>query len=119
MQSQKQNFIRAIFFVLMAATIYAYVLYSVPGFRELFQGFGAELPTATRWLLDYYYAAAILLIGCIFLLVALIYSKITENHPLLQHLHFASSWYLAVSVASLVFLVVALYLPIFRLGAVV
>jgi len=118
-QMQKVNFIRAIILVLSSAAIYAYLLYSVPGLQELFQGFGAELPTATRWLLDYYPAAAILLIGSIILLVALIYSKMTENYPLLHHLDSASSWYFGVSAASIVFTIIAIYLPIFRLGAAV
>ena len=108
---------RAIIFALISAAIYVYLLYAVPAFRDLFQGFGADLPTVTRLLLDYYPVVLILLIGTIFLVVALVYSKTTNNYALLQHLDHASSWNLALSVACSVLAMIAVYLPIFRLGA--
>ena len=110
---------RAIVFALISAAIYAYLLYAVPAFRDLFKGFGAELPTVTRLLLDYYSVVMILLIGSIFLVVVLVYSKTTNNYALLQHLDHASSWNLGISVACCFLAMIAMYLPIFRLGAIV
>lgn len=74
---------------------------------------------ATRWLIDYYLGASVLLIGSILLVMALVYSKTTNNYPLLQRLDRAASWYLGISVACVFFAMIAAYLPIFRLGAVV
>ena len=110
---------RAIVFALIAAAIYAYLFYAVPAFRDLFKGFGAELPTLTRLLLDYYPVVLIFLTGSILLVVALVYSKTTNNYALLQHLDHASTWNLGVSVACCFLAMVAMYPPIFRLAAIV
>lgn len=113
------NYSRAIIFALISAAIYTYILYSVPAFRDLFQGFGAELPTATRWLLDYYHAVAIFLIGSILLVAALVYSKTTNNYPLQRNLERASNWDLGISVACALLSMIAVYLPVFRIGVAV
>ena len=110
---------RAIVFALISAAIYAYLFYAAPAFRDLFKGFGAELPTVTRLLLNYYPVVLILFISSILLVVALIYSRMTNNYALLQHLDHASSWNLGISVACCFLAMIAMYLPIFRLGAIV
>ena len=110
---------RAIVFALISAAIYAYLFYAVPAFRDLFRGFGAELPTVTRLLLNYYPVVLILLISSILLVVALVYSKTTNKYALLQQLDHASSWNLGISVACCFLAMIAMYLPIFRLGAIV
>jgi len=117
--SEPVSFARALVVTLVSAAIYAYLLVAIPSFRDLFQGFGAELPAPTRWLLQNYYAATILLVGSGVLLGLLIYSKIGGNDPLLQYLSRASTWCFMISAAFVLFVVIAIYLPVYKMGSVV
>jgi len=113
------SFARALIFTFVSVAIYAYLVVAIPSFRDLFQGFGAELPAPTRWLLQYYDAATILLVGSGVLLGLLIYSKIRGNDPLLQNLSRASTWCFMISVAFVFFALIAIYLPVFKMGSVI
>lgn len=89
----------------------AAIFFTVPAFRSIHQGFGVELPTLTRWLVDYY--------PCLFL-CAFIVPGIWAAWPDPARSGPAA----LVSGVLLCGLLIGmslfvLYLPIFRLGAAV
>jgi hypothetical protein len=102
----------------ISVAIYAAIYFSGAGFQELFQGFGAELPTLTRFFLNsYQYYGVLILIGLV-PCVSLLWSRnrpIAESNRLFKFViaNFGLSMFiLSVSVA-------AVYLPVYQLGTVV
>jgi len=91
--------------------VWAIAEFVVPQFASVYASFGAELPTATRWLLASYPYGFVLPV----LVVA-----VWAGWPKPASRGIAALVTGATSVALLVIsALIALYLPIFRLGAVV
>ena len=102
----------------LSAVIYMAIFFSGAGFKDLFQGFGAELPTLTRvFLASYQYFGVLILIGLVpcGLLLRNRKRPVIESNRLFR-LVFAS---FGISLFVLSASVAAAYLPIFKLGATV
>lgn len=113
-----RSLILPIILTAISALIYMAVFYYGGQMRELFQGFGADLPPLTRFFLaSYKYYGFLLLIG----LVPYIYDLPRGNRPAAnsrwqQGVAWASFW---LSTALFALSIVAAYLPIFQMGAIV
>lgn len=110
--------ILSVILTIISAVIYAAIFFIWPGFQDLFQGFGAELPLLTRFFLtSYQYYGVLILIGLIPCLSLLW----RQNRPVVESNRlfmlvvesFGLSWFL------LIVSVAAAYFPIFELGTVV
>jgi len=103
---------------IISAVIYALIFFSGAGFQDLFQGFGAELPTLTRFFsASYQYFGVLILIGLVPCL-SLLWNQnrpVAESNRLFRQV-FAS---FGLSLFLLSVSVTAVYLPVFELGAVV
>ena len=97
----------------------ALVFIAVPKFRELFRGFGADLPDMTQFLLDWRYLLWVLPVLAISQLIFGL--AVPEDRAIAQHRGLVGA-FAATCCASLLIqglAVAALYAPIFRLGAVI
>ena len=83
----------------------------IPQFRELFKGFGADLPVATQLVVDYY----LYLWFSPLMVVAVRFAWPVKRVRSIAACFFG----LALLVLGVPLLVLAMYLPIFRLGSVV
>ncbi len=110
--------ILSVVLTLISAVIYAGIFYSGAGFQDLFRGFGAELPALTSFFLtSYQYYAVLILIGLVPCL-SLLWNRnrpVAESNRLFR-LVFAS---FGISFFLLSVSVVAAYLPVFAIGAVI
>jgi hypothetical protein len=103
---------------ILSAIIYMAIFVSGQGFRDLFQGFGADLPALTHYfLIAYQYFGLLIMIGLI-PCVLLLWNR---NCPVVQsnRLFTIVVASFALSMFLLSVSVIAAYLPIFKLGAVV
>lgn len=110
--------ILSIVLTLLSAAIYVAIFTSGAGFRDLFRGFGAELPVLTRvFLVSYQYYGLLILVGLIpcGLLLWNRSRSVADSNRLFQ-LVYAS---FGLSLFLLGVAVTAAYLPVFQLGAVV
>ncbi len=101
-----------------SAAIYGVIFVYGAGFRDLFQGFGDELPVLTRYFLgSYQYYGVLILIGLV-PCVSLLWNRnrqIAESNRLFMAVF--ASFGLSMFVLSVA--VTAAYLPIFKPGAAV
>jgi len=115
---EPRSLILPIMLTALSALIYMAVFYYGEQMRELFQGFGADLPPLTRFFLaSYKYYGFLLLIG----VVPYIFDLRQRNRPAVdsrwqQGVAWASFW---LSTALFALSIVAAYLPIFQLGAII
>jgi len=100
---------------LMAASMWAN---NIERFRELFRGFGAELPAATRFILGAAWIWYLLAI-CGAALGAWVINKPIVNGPELRRMKLAVRAFTLVVGLFIAFAIYAVYAPIFALGAVV
>lgn len=110
--------ILSVVLTVLSAVIYVAIFFSGAGFRDLFQGFGAELPTLTRFfVVSYQYFGVLILIGLVpcMLLIRKRKRPVIESNRLFR-LVFAS---FGISLFVLSASVAAAYLPVFKLGATV
>jgi type II secretory pathway component PulF len=85
-------------------------------FAQLFSGFGADLPLLTRWVVAGVTFIWIAVLGTVVAQLVLFIVYISARSRKVK----SAFWILAfVNLAALVTIVVAMYLPIFRLGSVV
>ena len=98
------------------------VLYSVvgyfviPQFEELFKGFGAELPVATKFvLISYHYWSVLVFVPLIILVKYLMTPELTaRSNRILTYITMPMFVFLVFFIP---LLVVVLYLPIFLMGS--
>jgi hypothetical protein len=108
--------ILSVVLTVLSAVIYVAIFFSGTEFKEIFQGFGAELPQLTRFfLVSYQYFGVLILIGlvpCVLLLRNRKQPVVHSNR--LFMLVFAS---FGISLFVLSASVIAAYMPVFELGA--
>lgn len=95
---------------LFAVPAVVVIYFLVPQFAELYDGFGADLPTLTSWLQHYYHAVLVIPIA---LIIAWRFWPASSR---------ASALVLIGGVGSMLFLyivIVGIYLPLFNMGSVV
>jgi len=103
---------------LWSFAIYAYIFIAAPSFKELFSGFGADLPSLTAIFLKYAWLSTFLALASLIPLIALWRNRALTNVG-------KGRDFGRVVIAFLVSIlfgsigVYAFYLPIFKLGAVV
>ncbi len=106
------------FLVFVSLANYVRVFFAIPPFRELFEGFGADLPALTGFVLDYgQYSIALFPLGLVPLLV-MWWRRLTGSPQAARDFR----WVMASFVISLLVLGVTLfgvYLPVYKMGAVV
>jgi type II secretory pathway component PulF len=104
--------------VVWSIAIYAYIVMAVPSFRELFAGFGADLPSLTAFVIKYSWLCVVLAPLSIIPLVALWRKRSSENID-------KGRDFKRVIIAFMISVVIGnvsvygLYLPIFKMGAAV
>jgi len=101
----------------VSAAIYAAIFFSGAGFQDLFQGFGADLPALTRFFLSSYQIYGVLILIGLIPCVLLLWNRnrpVAESNRLFR-LVFAS---FGISLFVLSTSITAVYLPVFRIGAV-
>ena len=106
------------FLIVWSIAIYAYVVIAVPPFRELFAGFGADLPLVTAFVLDYARLSVVLAPVSIIPLVSMWRHRASAaNDNARDFGRVIIAFVVAVLIGSIA--VYGLYLPIFKMGAVV
>ena len=91
-------------------------LETVAEFEALFQGFGADLPGLTRFILSHPLAVAVVFRLCVATQVVLLILLVVKRTFAARR----AFWLLAVvTLSTTLLLIAAFYLPIFRLGSVV
>ena len=106
------------FLVLISLANYAKIFSAIPPFRELLEGFGGDLPGLTRFVLDYgQYSIALFPLGLI-PLVAMWRRRLSKSPRKGKEFR----WVIASFLVSLLVFgvtVAGIYLPIYKMGAVV
>jgi type II secretory pathway component PulF len=97
--------------LIAAAMVAAGATFVVPTFRQLFQGFGADLPLVTRLTLDYYLALWLFPIAVI--VVRFVWPD-ERSRSMAACIVGAGGFFVIVTALTIV-----MYLPIFKLGQVV
>ncbi len=106
------------FLVLGSGLVYVTIGVGARSFAELLAGFGAELPVLTRIGIDYSrYATALTLIGLLPTIVLFVRRKSFPGNASRYFLWVAGSFVLSLVILGI--WVIAMYLPIFKLGATV
>ncbi len=104
--------------VLACGAVYAMVLRVVPTFVELFAGFGGELPWLTQFVLTYHKYQLVLLVPVSVPFLVLVRNPIDYEANNRRRFR-----YVLVGFATTLMLyslnLVAIYLPVFRLGTVI
>jgi len=97
----------------------ALIFIAIPKFKALFAGFGADLPASTTFLLNWRYLIWILPVLTLVLLAVALAAP--ADKAIARHRSTAAAFAVLCGLSMLVqgLAVVALYAPIFRLGAVV
>ena len=105
--------------IVFCATPSLLIYFSIPHFRQLFRGFGADLPGTTMFLLEWRYLLWIFP-GLALLLLSVALTTRPER-AIAGHRRIAVAFVLLCLTSQLVngFALSALYAPIFKLGAVV
>lgn len=104
--------------VIAAAAIYASIYRNAQSLKELFQGFGTDLPLATKlYFATYPYFPLLILIGLIPTVMLIVKRRVPRDEVSGLIPYIAISFGLSLAVLALS--VVASYLPIFALGSVV
>ncbi len=106
------------FLIVWCLTIYAYIVIATPSFGELFAGFGADLPRLTELVLDYSIVAVALALISLVPLIMIWRHRTSEAHSKARDLTFVLVAFTASIVIGSI-AVYGLYLPIFKMGAVV
>jgi hypothetical protein len=91
---------------------------TIGGFEELFKGFGADLPGLTRFVLDTRYGWWIFAIAAISILAWIVKRPATTRVEKRRQMFAVIAYAVAFGVAYGL-TVVALYIPIFKLGAAI
>ncbi len=106
------------FLVLGSSLAYGSIQVGARSFEELLAGFGAELPALTRIALDFSrYAMGLTLLGLIPTILLFVRRKSFPGNAGRYFLWIAGSF--ALSLVILGIWVIAMYLPIFKLGSAV
>ena len=106
------------FLIVWCLAIYAYIVLTAPSFQELFAGFGAELPMLTALVLDYSRLAVVPALVSLAPLVLIWRHRTSEAHSKARDLTLVVVAF-TVSIVLGSIAVYGLYLPIFKMGAVV
>lgn len=106
------------FLVLVSLANYTKIFFAIPPFRELFEGFGADLPGLTRFVLDYgRYSIAFFPLGLIPLL-AMWRRRLSSSPQAGKEFRWVIASFV-ISVFALGVTLFGIYLPVYKLGAVV
>ncbi|MDJ0793077.1 MAG: hypothetical protein QNI98_02450 [Woeseiaceae bacterium] len=106
------------FLIVWSLAIYAYIVFSIPPFQELFAGFGGELPSLTTFVLEYGRLFALLAPISIIPLVSMWRKRAEATGNKARDLvRVVIAFVVSLVIGSLT--VYGLYLPIFEMGAVV
>ncbi len=106
------------FLTVWSLVIYAYIVFAVPSFEELFAGFGAKLPALTTFVFDYGRLTALLAPISIILLVSMWRKRVAlTNDKARDFVRVVIAFVVSMVIGSVA--VYGLYLPIFKMGAVV
>jgi TonB family protein len=108
---------RAVIFTLCSATVYSLVLIVVANFQGQLTGLGSVPPTATLLILDSYKITAVFLVASVILLGAFIYFDSNSDEHKAAKLYCAIILNTGISLAILLLVLFALYLPINNLAA--
>ena len=104
--------------VVWPLAIYSYILVAVPSFRELFAGFGASLPVLTSAVLNYStYTVVLALIGVV-PLVSMWRNRSSGSRNERRDFKRVITGF-GISLMVGIITTTGLYLPIFKMGAVV
>ena len=104
--------------IVWSVAIYAYIVFSVPPFQELFAGFGGELPSLTTFIIDYGRLFALLAPISIIPLVSMWRQRaVATGDKARDFARVIIAFVVSLVIGSLT--VYGLYLPIFEMGAVV
>lgn len=104
--------------VVWSIAIYAYIVIAVPSFRELFAGFGADLPSLTAFVIKYSWLCVVLTPLSIIPLVALWRKRSSETVEKGRDFkRVIIAFMISVVIGNVT--VYGLYLPIFKMGAAV
>ena len=108
----------ATFLSAWAIAIYVYIVFAIPSFEKLFSGFGADLPTITSTVINYFRYAIVFALAVVFPLASMWWNQASGSLSENQNLRRVIIGFLVALIIGTV-TVVALYLPIFKMGAVV
>ena len=108
----------ASFLTVWSLVIYAYIVFVIPSFEELFAGFGAELPAVTTFVFEYGRLSALLAPISIILLVSMWRKRTAAtNDKARDFVRVVIAFVVSMVIGSVA--VYGLYMPIFEMGAVV
>lgn len=104
--------------VLCSLAFYTIILVSVPPFRELFAGFGAELPLLTKLVLDYSkYSIGLFLVGFI-PLMAMWRNRLVATPSAGRNVRWVITSF-GISLLTVGITFAGVYLPVIKVGAVI
>ena len=108
----------ATFLAAWAIAIYVYIIFAIPSFEKLFSGFGADLPTLTSTVIKYSKYAIVFALVVVFPLASMWWNRTSGSLSENQNLRRVIIGFLIALIIGTV-TVFAMYLPIFKMGAVV
>ena len=106
------------FLAAWAIAIYVYIIFAIPSFEKLFSGFGADLPTLTSTVIKYSKYAIVFALVVVFPLASMWWNRTSGSLSENQNLRRVIIGFLIALIIGTV-TVFAMYLPIFKMGAVV
>jgi len=106
------------FLATWAIVIYVYIIFAIPSFEKLFSGFGADLPALTSAVIKYSKYTVVFALAVVSPLASMWWNRtsgsLSENQSLRRII---IGFLIALIIGNVT--VYGLYLPIFKLGAVV
>jgi type II secretory pathway component PulF len=106
------------FLAAWAIAIYVYIIFAIPSFEKLFSGFGADLPTLTSTVIKFSKYAIVFALVVVFPLASMWWNRASGSLSENQNLRRVIIGFLIALIIGTV-TVFALYLPVFKMGAVV
>ena len=106
------------FLAAWAIAIYVYIIFAIPSFEKLFSGFGADLPTLTSTVIRYSKYAIVFALVVVFPLASMWWNRSSGSLSENQNFRRVIIGFLIALIIGTV-TVIAMYLPIFKMGAVV
>ena len=106
------------FLAAWAIAIYVYIIFAIPSFEKLFSGFGADLPTLTSTVIKSSKYAIVFALVVVFPLASMWWNRASGSLSENQNLRRVIIGFLIALIIGTV-TVFALYLPVFKMGAVV
>jgi len=108
----------SVFLTAATGAIYFAIDLSVKAFSDLFGGFGADLPFLTSVLIDYSHYFVVFTVGALISLVLFFRERRSDSIDANRYFSWIV-WCFGLSFVLLGLFTVAMYLPIFKLGATV